>query len=122
LRAPRQHRIFNIPDRIGLSAVLSGRADRGAVVRVPEFGTLSLLPAGACPPNPQELLLRSTLAVLLDELRNEFDVILFDTPPAKRYADAQSLAFRAGSVMVLARKDCTAFADTASTIRELANT
>ena len=121
LRNPRQHRIFNVPDRVGLSAVLSGRADRGAVVPVPEFGTLSLLPAGACPPNPQELLLRPALAVLLDGLRTEFDVILFDTPPAKLYADAQSLAFRAGSAMVLARKDRTGFADTATVIRELSN-
>ena len=122
LRAPRQHRIFNVPDRIGLSAVLSGRADRGAVVPIPECGTLSLLPAGACPPNPQELLLRPAFATLLEELRAEFDVILFDTPPAKFYADAQSLAFRAGSVMVLARKDHTRFADTTSVIRELNDT
>ncbi len=122
LRAPRQHRIFNVPDRIGLSAVLSGRADRGAVVPIPECGTLSLLPAGACPPNPQELLLRPAFATLLEELRAEFDVILFDTPPAKFYADAQSLAFRAGSVMVLARKDHTRFADTTRVIRELNDT
>ena len=122
LRAPRQHRIFNVPDRIGLSAVLSGRADRGAVVPIPECGTLSLLPAGACPPNPQELLLRPAFATLLEELRAEFDVILFDTPPAKFYADAQSLAFRAGSAMVLARKDHTRFADTARVIRELNDT
>ncbi len=122
LRAPRQHRIFNVPDRIGLSAVLSGRADRGAVVPIPECGTLSLLPAGACPPNPQELLLRPAFATLLEELRAEFDVILFDTPPAKFYADAQSLAFRASSVMVLARKDHTRFADTTRVIRELNDT
>src|SRR6266699_2967491 len=122
LRAPRQHRIFNIPDRVGLSAVLSGRADRGAVVPIPECGTLSLLPAGACPPNPQELLLRPAFATLLEELRAEFDVILFDTPPAKFYADAQSLAFRAGGVMVLARKDHTRFADTTRVIRELNDT
>ena len=122
LRTPRQHRIFDVPDRIGLSAVLSGRADRGAVVPVSEFGSLSLLPAGACPPNPQELLLRPAFATLLEELRTEFDVILFDTPPAKLYADAQSLAFRAGSVMMLARKDHTRFADTASVIRELSDT
>jgi len=122
LRAPRQHRIFNVPDRIGLSAVLSGRADRGAVVPIPECGTLSLLPAGACPPNPQELLLRPAFATLLEELRAEFDVILFDTPPAKFYADAQSLAFRAGGVMVLARKDHTRFADTTRVIRELNDT
>jgi protein-tyrosine kinase len=122
LRAPRQHRIFNIPDRIGLSAVLSGRADRGAVVPVPEFGTLSVLPAGAPPPNPQELLSRHALVVLLNELGTEFDVILLDTPPAKLYADAQSVAFRAGSVMLLARKDHTRVADTTSVIRELGDT
>src|SRR5258708_37710838 len=100
LRTPRQHRIFNIPDRIGLSAVLCGRADRCAVVPVPEFGTLSLLPAGACPPNPQELLLRPAFATLLEQLRTEFDVILFDTPPATSYPGAPRLPFRPASVML----------------------
>lgn len=122
LRKPRQHRIFNVPDRVGLSAVLSGRADRDAVVPLAHLGTLSLLPAGACPPNPQELLLRPILTALLEELRGAFDVILFDTPPAGRYADAQSLAFRAGSAIVLARKDHTSIAATATTIRSLSDT
>lgn len=121
LRKPRQHRIFNVPDRIGLSAVLSGRAGHSAVVPVPAYGTLSVLPAGACPPNPQELLLRPSLTALLGGLRDEFDVILFDTPPAKAYADAQSLAFRAGSAIVLARKDHTLVSDTATTIRVLSD-
>src|SRR6266581_7727248 len=121
LRAPRQHRIFNVPDRIGLSAVLSGRADRGAVVPIPECGTLSLLPAGAPPPNPQELLSRPALGGFLQELWSEFDVILFDTPPAKLCADAQNVAFRAGSVVMLARKDHTRLADTTSVIRELSD-
>lgn len=119
LRRPRQHRIFCVPDRVGLSAVLSGRADRGAVVPVPGFGALSLLPAGALPPNPQELLSREAFAVLLHELRAEFDVILFDTPPAKLYADAQSVVFRAGSALVLARKNRTRLADASSLVREL---
>jgi Mrp family chromosome partitioning ATPase len=52
----------------------------------------------------------------------EFDVILFDTPPAKRYADAQNVAFRAGNVVMLARKDHTRLADTTSIIRELSDT
>jgi chain length determinant protein tyrosine kinase EpsG len=119
LRTPRQHRIFNIPDRVGLSAVLSGRADRGAVAPVREFGRLSLLPAGAPPPNPQELLSRPALGVFLQEMWAEFDVILFDTPPAKLYADAQNVAFRAGNVVIVARKDHTRLADATSAIREL---
>ena len=121
LRTPRQHRIFNVPDRLGLSAVLSGRAGGGAVMPVPEFGALSLLPAGARPPNPQELLSRPALAVLLHELRGAFDVVLLDTPPAKLYADAQAVAFQAGSAMVLARKDVTHLEDTTSVIRELSD-
>jgi protein-tyrosine kinase len=122
LRAPRQHQIFGIPDRIGLSAVLSGRADRGAVVPVPKFGALSVLPAGACPPNPQELLSRHALSVLLNELATEFNFILLDTPPAMLYPEAQSVAFRAGNVMLLARKGRTRVADTTSVIRELGDT
>ena len=122
LRNPRQHRIFNVADRIGLSSILAGRADGGAVVPVAEFGTLSLLPAGACPPNPQELLLRPAFAALLGSLASEFDVVIFDTPPGRLYADAQSLAFRAGSVMMLARKDHSSFVDIASLVRELGDT
>jgi len=122
LRTPRQHRIFNVPDRIGLSAVLSGRADRSAVTQILEFGRLSLLPAGAPPPNPQELLSRPALGVFLQEMWTEFDIILIDTPPAKLYADAQSVVFRAGSAMMLARKDRTRLADTTHVIRELSDT
>jgi chain length determinant protein tyrosine kinase EpsG len=119
LRSPRQHRIFNVPDRIGLAAVLSGRADRGAVAPVRAFGRLSLLPAGVPPPNPQELVSRPALGAFLEEMRTEFDVIVLDTPPAKLYADAQNVAFRAGSAIVLARKNRTRLADAAGVIREL---
>ena len=122
LRAPRQHRIFDVPDRVGLSAVLSARADRGAVIPVSKFGPLSLLPAGAPPPNPQELLSGHAFASLLEALRTYFDVIIFDTPPARRYADAQTVAFRAGNAMVLARKDRTRLADAAGVIRDLGDT
>ncbi|HET7775422.1 MAG TPA: hypothetical protein VFK74_03580, partial [Azospira sp.] len=52
LRNPRQHRIFDVPDRIGLSTVLAGRADPEVAVAVPGFRNLLLLPAGAPPPQP----------------------------------------------------------------------
>ncbi|HZF18803.1 MAG TPA: chain length determinant protein tyrosine kinase EpsG [Burkholderiales bacterium] len=122
LREPRQHRIFNIPDRVGLTAVLSGRADRDAVTPAREFGRLSLLPAGAPPPNPQELLSRPALGAFLREMGSEFDVILFDTPPARSYADALNVAFRAGNAMLLVRKNHTRLADTTGLVRELSDT
>jgi len=122
LRRPRQHRIFGVSDRIGLSSILSGRADHGAIVPVAQFGKLSLLPAGARPPNPQELLSRSMLAGLLRHVQSDFDVVLLDTPPAMQYADARSVAFRVGSALVIARKDYTRLADAASVIRSMSET
>jgi len=119
LRTPRQFEIFNIPDQIGLSAVLSGRAGREAAVPVPALGPLSVLPAGAPPPNPQELLLRPSLAAFLEHADSEYDVILVDTPPARENADAQCVAFCAGSVLVLARTNHTRVDDAAGLVRDL---
>jgi len=122
LRAPRQHRIFAVPDRVGLSAVLTGRADQSAIAPVPAFGSLSLLPAGARPPNPQELVSREEFAELLSDLRSRYDVVLLDTPPMMPYADARSVAFRSGAALVVARKDRTRLADTGRAIREINET
>jgi protein-tyrosine kinase len=119
LRRPRQQRIFDVEDRVGLAAVLAGRANAQAVVRIDEFGSLSLLPAGAPPPNPVELLSRDTFPALLQALQTDFDVILFDTPAAKPYADAQAVAFRTRSTLILARKDHTRLVDTTRVIRRL---
>ncbi|HZF14564.1 MAG TPA: chain length determinant protein tyrosine kinase EpsG [Steroidobacteraceae bacterium] len=122
LRRPRLHRIFGMSDRIGLSSILSGRADHSAIVPVAQFGKLSLLTAGARPPNPQELLSRGVLAALLRHIQADFDVVLLDTPPAMQFADARSVAFRAGSALVIARKDFTRLADAASVIRSMSET
>lgn len=119
MRNPRQHRLFNLPDRIGLSTILAGRAEPDAAVAIGGFHNLLVLPAGAPPPNPLELLSRPALPALLREYLADFDVIIVDTPPALRYSDAQTVSFRAGSAMVLARKDHTRLADTSHVVRDL---
>lgn len=122
LRYPRQHRLFNTPNRVGLAAVLAGRASSETVVPVPGCPKLSLLPAGAIPPNPQELLSRPRLGTLLDELTLKFDLILLDTTAAQDCADARNVAFRAGSALVLARRDRTRIEATDNILKELNET
>lgn len=122
LRKPRQHKIFNVPDRIGLAGVLAGRGDSSAVIPAPGFPKLSLLPAGAPPPNPQELLSRPALATLLDEMTMKFDLVLIDTSAAKIFSDAKNVAFRAKNALVLARKNHTRVDDTSRMIRDLNDT
>lgn len=122
LRAPRQHRIFGVPEGGGLAAILSGCAGAEEVRSLPEFGSLALLPAGAPPPNPQDLLSRPELPQLLHELRADFDILLFDTSPARQCADAHGVAFRAGQALMLARRDHTRLADAQRVTRELGDT
>ena len=107
MRNSCQHELFGLANRTGLSALLSGRAGLEAIQRIPSFLDLSVLPAGAEPPNPAELLARPLFPQLLKNLAQEFDVILIDSPPAADYADAQSIAVRAGCALIVARKNVT---------------
>jgi len=122
MRSPKQHRLFNVPETLGLSSVLTGRADVNVAVPVPRCGGLSVLPAGSLPPNPQELLSRPAFALVLKELQKEYDVVLIDTPPAKLYADVQTIAYRAGVALVVARRNFTRVADAADVVKELSDT
>jgi protein-tyrosine kinase len=122
LRKPRQHKIFGIPGSHGLSALLSGRAEQTATYPIPGLTRLSVLPAGALPPNPQELLSRLAFTTLVNDMQSLYDVVIIDTPPAQKYADTQAIAFRARNALVVARKDHTTVGATERVVRELAGT
>ncbi len=122
MRNARQHRIFGLPETQGLSTLLSGRSDHKATFPVPGMNKLSVLPAGPLPPNPQELLSRPIFASFMRDLQQVYDVMIIDSPPARHYADTQSITFRAGDALIVARKNHTSVASTQKTIRELAAT
>jgi protein-tyrosine kinase len=103
LRQPQQQDIFNLQGRPGLSDLLAGRSDMSAIARIPEFVSLSVLPAGTLPPNPQEMLSRNSFGELDAALASKFEVVLYDTPASCVGADAVSLAARVGGVVILAR-------------------
>lgn len=105
MRNPCQHQLFKLENRNGFSSVLANRNDLHAVQRVNNFVDLSVLTAGPTPPNPQELLGRSALTALLQNLNEKFDVILVDTPPAADFADAHILTARTGAAVMLTRKN-----------------
>lgn len=111
MRNPAQHGLFKLDNRTGLSSILSGRGDSSDVKRIPSFMGLSVLTAGPTPPNPQELLGRSQFAELLAQFRGQFDTIIIDTSASADYADAQTIAVRAGGALLLAHKHETALDD-----------
>jgi len=119
LRNPRQHALFKLAGSTGLAGLLSGRGGPEVVVRIPTLLGLSVLPAGAEPPNPQELLGRPAFSELLEGLAKNFDTIILDTPATGSFADAHTVAARAGAALVVARKNLTPAADLLSLMRGL---
>jgi protein-tyrosine kinase len=105
LREPRQHDVFRVANSQGLSALLSGRADGQMIQAVDGVNGLHLLPAGVIPPNPLELLERSTFGLLVRELATKFDHVIVDTSAAANGADAAVAAAQCGAALVLARKN-----------------
>lgn len=108
LRQPRQAELFQQNRRSpGLSHLLAARAGLEVIGRVPGMRNLSVLSAGAPPPNPQELLGRASFLQLLQTLGHSFDVVLVDTPAGNDYADAEIIASRAGAALLLTRQNET---------------
>ena len=58
----------------------------------------------------------------MKDLQSLYDVVIIDTPPARKYADAQSVAYRAGDALVVARKNHTTVSSTSKVVHELAGT
>jgi len=111
LRHPNQHRLFGLDNQLGLSSVLAGRIHySNAITPVKSFANLSILCAGAEPPNPQELLSRASFSQMLEAVGQKYDIVICDTPPALDNADAQIIAARAGCCVLVVRRDQTRMA------------
>lgn len=111
LRRPKQHALFGAADGDGLSSLLAGRSNSPFISPVPGFAGLAVLPSGPVPPNTTELLARPVLAEFLDQARQQFDLIILDTPPAGAASDAFYAANAAGAALIVARRNRTALRD-----------
>jgi chain length determinant protein tyrosine kinase EpsG len=110
MRTACQHRLFGLDNRAGLSALLTGRGGPETIQRIPALRDLSVLPAGAQPPNPAELLARPEFVQLLkQDWAAEFDILIIDTPAMADSADAQTVAMCAGGAIIVGRKNESRF-------------
>lgn len=102
LRKPTGHYTFRLENHIGLTNVLTRQSTLAQAVQESEIPHLSVLTSGPIPPNPSELLASAQMAELLKEMREQFDMIIFDTPPILAVADAQILANQVdGTILVV---------------------
>lgn len=107
MRTPRQQVLFDLPQAYGLSNILSGRAEKNAVHQIKNLPNLFVMPVGAVPPNPLELLQREAFPMLLQDMLSTFDYVLIDTPAAAHGADSRVIAAAAGASIVIVRDGVT---------------
>ncbi|WP_416908763.1 MAG: hypothetical protein ACMVO5_03880 [Polymorphobacter sp.] len=121
LRDPRQHEIFGLDrDSPGLSTYLSMKVTRPErVVQANVLPSLAVITAGPAVSRPQELLSSRRFREGVNMLLREYDLVLFDTPPANSSADALTIGAAAGYVMVVARRDHGFFKDISVLVEQL---
>lgn len=81
MRRPRLSKIFNVPNDKGMSTLLIDKHTVHDCVHDTEIGNLKFITSGPIPPNPAELILSDKLKEMVEELKKEYDFIVFDTPP-----------------------------------------
>jgi len=87
-----------------------------------EEKNLFVLPAGAMPPNPSELLASARTGFLLEQLKRRFDLLLIDSPPVIPVSDALLLSPQTDGVILVARSGKTNRKVAADALRRLGTT
>jgi capsular exopolysaccharide synthesis family protein len=92
LRRPTIHEKFGIRNTPGLTNVLVGSMSLEKALQPTSIANLQILASGPIPPNPAELLNSRAMEQVQELLKDQADMIIFDSPPCLSVADAQVLA------------------------------
>lgn len=88
LRKPKLHKIFRIKNLNGLTNYLTRSVEIRDLIKETQVPKLFLINAGPVPPNPVELLGSEKMANFIDNVKQHFDYVFFDTPPLLAVSDA----------------------------------
>ena len=120
LRRPSVHRLYQVPNSVGLSNVLLQQISwRDALVRMPEPEGLDILPAGPSTRRASDLI-GTGLAELVEEAAREYDLVVLDAPPLLGFAEPLQMASFVDGVIIVARAGDTSRTALASVITTLA--
>ncbi|MFI8592233.1 polysaccharide biosynthesis tyrosine autokinase [Dietzia maris] len=107
LRRPLVVTYMSMPDKVGLTNVLSGQADFEDVVQETRHEGVDLLACGPLPPNPSELLASEMARQLIENLRSIYDYVIIDSPPLLPVTDGALLARITDGALVVVRSHRT---------------
>lgn len=106
MRRPSLARNFDFPvGAPGLANMIAGTAKFKDCIR--KIEDIDVIPAGAVPPNPLELLSSERFSEIVERLRSDYDRIIIDSPPSQVVSDAQVLGSLADSLIYVVRSEHT---------------
>ncbi len=107
LRKPTQHRIFDLPNRMGLTNCLLNKSSVEETVQNGPYPNLSVLTSGPLPPNPAEILGSDRTKNFWISLQESYDYVLIDSPPVLAVTDAVLLADQVDGVIFVIKPGVT---------------
>lgn len=102
MRHPDQHHIWGLTNSVGLSNVMVDQIALDVAVRE-VADNLHVLPSGVIPPNPIALLDSKRMASLITRFSQDYDYVVFDTPPLAGMADAAVLGKMVDGILLVVR-------------------
>ncbi|WP_458411737.1 CpsD/CapB family tyrosine-protein kinase [Schinkia sp. CFF1] len=109
LRKPTVHYTFHVDNIIGITNVLTGQSELNRAIKASEVENLDILPSGPIPPNPAEMLGSTAMKTLLENVADEYDMILIDSPPVLAVTDAHVLSNLADGVILVTKSGQTEY-------------
>lgn len=111
LRKPTLHRLYGVSNILGLSNMLTNtvrKQDVAGIFRKTRYEGVTVLTSGTIPPNPADLLSSTRMATLLNNLSQNFDLIIIDGPPVIGLSDAPILSrLVEGTLMIVSANQVT---------------
>ena len=103
LRRPALHRRLGLDNLVGLSQIfVHPELGMSYSLQPTRVNGLTAITSGDTPPNPSELLGSQLMGTILEDLKNSYDILQIDTPPALAVTDAAVLLpFVEGVLLVI---------------------
>jgi capsular exopolysaccharide synthesis family protein len=121
LRRSRLHSLFGVSNKEGFTSVLIGQTPLSVGIQeVPGHENLSVLTAGARPPNPAELLSGARAGEVFSALKHLADIVIVDCPPVLPVTDAVLTATNMDATLMIVSSGTTTAKDVSNALEVLA--
>ncbi|MGC9363902.1 MAG: GumC family protein [Fidelibacterota bacterium] len=107
LRKPVLHKVFDVPRAPGLTHRLIQDLNDQDVIRETQVPNLYLVTCGELPPNPSELLASQKLKDFIVRAKDNFDIVLIDSPPIIAVTDASILSKLTDAILLVVKAGST---------------